>query len=464
MAPEKFGQRLEGERAPVAEVERAGGVPVLEQIDTPISARERAVDAQREVENATEQGHVQLDNIEQSAGLSQEDTSAVRVETGILEKLAKIQERMRELVSSVSEKLGNFYRGDTSTTQQTEESMTPRMLKYRGLLEAELNKERTVEAPLIREALNKRNELLEGRGLFSLSKEDFDTHFASENFEIHADLKQGNVGDCYAVAAIHALSTSPHYEMIVRSATERLPDGSWRVRVPFLSTTYETITLTPEDLLPQKNEQFLKKPNDGLIDIRPRLHPPKGKEGLRALEAAYIKHKFGKVDRIASEGGWGHEVLTALGGDNFYTWNLMAGYDAEEHRYDQRKSLDSLTSKDNIFLEQMLEQFDPNIHIMNASTRHLKPNTLEGVVTGAVGMYKGKGTGKLFVPGHAYSVARVNPKEKTMVLVNPWDTTKPIELTFDQFKGSFSAVSSVRINMQKMLGNMEATIATREAA
>ena len=37
---------------------------------------------------------------------------------------------------------------------------------------------------------------------------------------------------------------------------------------------------------------------------------------MRVLEAAYIKAKFGSVDRLAAEGGYGNEALTRLLGKN----------------------------------------------------------------------------------------------------------------------------------------------------
>ena len=120
----------------------------------------------------------------------------------------------------------------------------------------EKRQEREISEPLIEEARSKRNQLLEERGLLPMSKADFDQYFASKDFEIRTDLKQGNTGDCYAVAAIHAMSRSPHFEMIVRSSMKKLPDGSWEVKIPLLSKRFQTITITSEELLPQENKNL----------------------------------------------------------------------------------------------------------------------------------------------------------------------------------------------------------------
>lgn len=41
-----------------------------------------------------------------------------------------------------------------------------------------------------------------------------------------------------------------------------------------------------------------------------------------------------------------------------------------------------------------------------------------------------------------------------ITLANPWDTSKPIELTFDQFKQTFSSFEAIRINSAKLLKNI----------
>jgi hypothetical protein len=327
--------------------------------------------------------------------------------------------------------------------------------EYKNLKEYLKREQRELSAPVIQEARMKRNEILEARGLLQMSKADFDAYFASNKFDIRADLKQQNVGDCYAVAAIHAMSSSPHFEMICRSSMKRQPDGSWEVRIPLLSEDGQVITITPEELLPQKNRQFLRRNKGDIIpDLRRKLMPVRGKEGLQVLEAAFIKQKFGSVDRLAAEGGWGDEVLLALGGESFEKYKLNAAkYNKDKEKW-ECPGLSSLSEKDMAYLDHYLENFDPEIHIATVSTKHMDVSTLTGAVADTLGFYKGKGTLKVFVPGHAYSISKVNPENKTVTLANPWNTSKPIELTFDQFKENFSGFEAVRINSAKLLKNM----------
>ena len=96
---------------------------------------------------------------------------------------------------------------------------------------------------------------------------------------------------------------------------KKLLDGSWEIRVPLMSEDVEVVTISPDEILPQENPFFMRRNvnNSVILDMRWKLLPVKGKEGLQVLEAAYIKQKFGLVDRLSAEGGQGDEVLMSLG-------------------------------------------------------------------------------------------------------------------------------------------------------
>jgi hypothetical protein len=105
-----------------------------------------------------------------------------------------------------------------------------------------------------------------------------------------------------------------------------------------------------------------------------------------------------------------------------------------------------LPEQDAVYLDHYLENFDPEIHIATASTKHIGK--------GDSTSYKGKGTKETFVSGHAYSISNVDSEHKKITLANPWDTAKPIELTFEQFKENFSGFEAIRIDSAKLLSNM----------
>ena len=48
------------------------------------------------------------------------------------------------------------------------------------------------------------------------------------------------------------------------------------------------------------------------------------------------------------------------------------------------------------------------------------------------------------------------PKKETITIANPWDTLRPMEMSFDQFKENFSRIEVVRIDNANLLLNMRA--------
>jgi len=400
-----------------------------------------------------------LDEIERSVGLPAEDISVIREEMGLSGRLGKIGDEANRLLGRLKEKVSGLFAKEKSSDTATEKSESNERPEYSELKDYLKREQRELSRPVIEEAKRKRDQLLEARGILSMSKADFDTNFSSKEFEVRADLKQQNVGDCYAVAAIHAMSRSPHFETICRSSMKKLPDGSWQVRVPLMSENGQMVTITPEELLPQKNRQFLRRSEKGGVmpDLRRKLMPVKGKEGLQVLEAAFIKQKFGSVDRLAAEGGWGDEVLLSLGGDNFKKYSIDSStYNPEKKKWEY-PGLGSLDEKNMAYLDHYLENFDPEVHMATVSTKHSK-------IGEVVGFYKAKGTtAKFLVPGHAYSISSVDAEKRMVNLANPWDTSKPIELTFDQFKENFSGFNAIRIDSAKLLSSMR-HVAEKKAA
>jgi hypothetical protein len=314
-----------------------------------------------------------------------------------------------------------------------------------------LEDEERLSRPIREEAKRKRNQLLEAGGFFLMSKEEFTRYFISEGFEIHASLKQQNVGDCYLVAAIHAMSCSSHFEMICRSSMKRMIDGSWQVKIPLMSENGQIITITPEEILPQRNKQFFKRGeyNKIIPDLRPRLNPLKGKEGLQVLESAFIKAKFGTVDRLAAYGGKSEQALIKLGGENFREDTVNSAQWNEDKKRWIYPGLKSLNPIEMARLDYFLENFDPEIHIATASTKHKRG------ISKLTDSFRVNGTTKRLVARHVYSISSVDKNKKTITLANPWDTSKPIYLTFDQFKNGFSSYAATRIDSRQILQNME---------
>jgi len=418
---------------------------------------EQVATATLEVENFVSSGANEVALAEEAIALPDSDIQEVRERTGILGKLEQIRNQASVLLVKLRDKTTEIVGREIAalTTKPQKKFDHEKENEYERIKGFIRNYERENVAPVIEEAKRMRNKILEERGLLQMSQEDYQTYFAPKDFEVGAELNQGNVGDCYAVAALHALSCSPNYEIICRSSMKKLPDGSWEVKIPLLSENGDVINITQEELGPQKNAQFLKvKEGDIMPDLRYSLKSLGGKEGIRVLEAAFIKKKFGSVDRLAAEGGWGSEVLESLGGDNFKKYSINSNKYNADRKTHEHPGLVSLPADEMAFLDHVLENFDPEVFIATAATRFMDTKTLSGQVLEGIGVYKGKDTMQVFVPGHAYSISGVDKKNRVIKLANPWDTTKSIELTFDQFKGTFGGLDAVRIDNAKLLSNM----------
>ena len=386
---------------------------------------------------------MQIDSIERSVNLPAEDLATVREEIGLLGRLETIGDKTSELLNGLKEKfLGLLLKKDNR--EASTKTGDTKQLNRGGVMESFTREKREIGNPVIEEARERWNQLMESRGLFQMSKVDFGTYFSSHEFDIRTDLKQQNIGDCYLVAAIHAMSQSPQFEMMVRDSMKKLSDGSWEVKMPLLNKDGKVVTIIPEEILPQQNKQFLRrgKAAEVMPDLRRKLAPVKAKEGLQVLEAAFIKQKFGSVDRLAAEGGYGEEALMAFGGDNFK--EVHHPIFSEKHLKMVASAPEKTQAKVNekkVELENFLRNFNPNVDIATANSNQKVSFTKKF---------------KLFVPGHAYSILGVDSAKEVITLANPWNTSRPIKFTFGQFMEAFDDVTGVRIDNAKLLEKAEA--------
>lgn len=322
----------------------------------------------------------------------------------------------------------------------------------RALALAEPAREKPIHPQVFREAREKLVDLLEKRDKFVLSEKGYERYFTDKHLE-RKGFRQGNVGDCYAVAALHALSESPNFEMLVRSSCRRFPDGTWKVRIPLLDERGATISISPEEISSQRNTGFLKWDDVEGLDRRKVLRPLQGSEGMRVLEAAYIKAKFGSVNRLAAEGGHGNEVLTHLLGKKqvIDTSFQMVSSDSRGQKFQGKAEGDMIPP-----IDRFLREFDPETSLVTVSSRAFTPGRWDRIRQ-SFGFpriyYRGRGIEKRFVRNHAYSLLKVDQKKREVILANPWDTAEPIELSFDQLRDNFERVSAVRLDYTSLLEN-----------
>ena len=341
---------------------------------------------------------------------------------------------------------------------QARKPAVPSRAEHAGVktYQEDMRKEKEHGEALLNEARQHRERVLEKKHLFRLSKEEYGRYF-SDIRQNDRGFRQGNTGNCYEIAALHAMSHSANFELLVRSSMYRRPDGVWEVRIPLLDKEGEKILIFPEEVRSQKNAAFGKKMSEGMIDKRAVLHPVQASEGIRVLEAAYIKSKFGTVDRLAAEGGWELDVLQRfIGLENCFD----ASFDAVQHTREEKDknsvTLAGLPNERMVQLDSLLEAFDSGAYIVTAGTPPIKATLWRSLMQGSISEYWSLHRKNRWIPHHAYSVVAVDKQHQTVSVADPYDTAAERELSYGQFKSIFRSASAVRINHAGLLRNMEA--------
>ena len=297
-----------------------------------------------------------------------------------------------------------------------------------------IEKAKALRNSVAQEAKERWNTILEKEEQFTLSKEEFNGYFGSE------EIQQAETGNCYAVSAIYAMRKWSQFEMIARKSMKRNPDGSWEVRLPFMNEQGETVIVTQEEIQPQKNNNFGKKhPLRNEIDTREAIDPIKGPEGYQVLEAAYLKKEFGVVDRAKSDkGGAPEEVLTIFGGDMFSVSRII--------------KLPSI--KEGSFIN-FFENFNPDVYIATCSGFQKKEDDDRKKIEEVIVAREKENTSQIkdieIYMEHAYAIIGIDTEAKMIGIVNPHDTKEVIVLTLEQFTELFDGISTIRVNNEKLL-------------
>lgn len=293
-----------------------------------------------------------------------------------------------------------------------------------------------------------------------LSSEDFSQLFRSW------PLQQRNVGNCYLISALNSLRTSPHFEMLMRTSIKVVQERRgfrtlrhWEVRIPLGDRNGQVIIINPEDLERTRNIQYGRpRPHRrDKIDERRYLEPIDASEGFKILEAAYIKYTTGGImNRAAIEGGFGHQALLELLGDNFRKvkidgnqgrYNIELGWrgDATAVQYGDAPNFNMARNspvREDLF--EFLDEFHPGKHMATANT----PSASGGDSR----RFRIPGVDYEFANNHAYSIVQtIRPSLSPdgvgrVTIANPWNTGEAIVLTYDQFSQVFSQISGVEMD------------------
>lgn len=180
-----------------------------------VTTAERAelltAEAERTVTDLGAKGDVDVSTLEKEADLPSEEIEEVKKEIGLKDRLEEIKESARRALEKFKATIGNMVGNDEvpSGGEKSDAEKKRERLKSREFRAYLTREERENSPEVITEARRRRNQILEARGLLQMPEEDFKEYFASEDFDVRTELNQQNVGDCYAVAAIHAMS-GPH--------------------------------------------------------------------------------------------------------------------------------------------------------------------------------------------------------------------------------------------------------------
>lgn len=258
------------------------------------------------------------------------------------------------------------------------------------------------------EAVEQGREIVRKSGFFVLSEKDFRENFLFVEGE--ASLEQSkDVGNCYLVAVLEALRRWPHFELVCRSSVTKNKDGSWTVLIPFMNKEGSSVTVTEKELGPDSKG----------------MSPLKGPKGFQVLETAFIKKTYGKVFRKLSHGGDERDPLS------FFTSSIFAVRVSHNPR-------------------EILATLNLGIHLATVSKGGEGVET-ETDITATSWRRDSNGFLHDSQPenlhtNHAYVVSHKGKDEETVFLVNPHDTGRVLEVTYEQFEQFSDTIVMARIN------------------
>ncbi len=275
-----------------------------------------------------------------------------------------------------------------------------------------------------------------------LLKELFPEGIEKSHFE------QGNTGNCYLLAALHVLKRHPVAPYVLARMISREGKG-WKVNFP----NGPSILVKPEDL----NGQWVYDPKDEDADkdgyiFKKTLRT--GQIGDKILVVAYgrmrkelfvnkpsVKENKKQYTMLAVEGGFSTEAFGHLLNDITTDIDHAGNYYGDMLYKSSRKMRK---------VEQVFQSFadNPKNYLLTANI----PNLGKKAYFDSAG--NEYADSKLRFPtAHAYSVTAVNPKKRTVTVVNPHGTKKQTyELSYKEFFQYFTEINFAKLDPSKIQG------------
>lgn len=208
-------------------------------------------------------------------------------------------------------------------------------------------------------------------------------------------LGQANIGDCYLLSVLYALSSSPKGQKYIEKMVKVDDNGNYAVK---FYDCAKPINIAPEDLDGQSNAWSKKRSVSGDL-------------GIRAIERAYgrlLCGDIGRYETLFSEIDDGGLPITAL--------KKLTGIDSDFISIEERKIQEKLYD---------ICKKGLNNYILTCAT------PAECKYNGYVDPQQ------RFNSNHAFGIKNINPYKKTIEIVNPHNTKKSHTIGWHEFGQMF---------------------------
>ena len=247
----------------------------------------------------------------------------------------------------------------------------------------------------------------------------------SANGELDEPVKQGDTGDCWLLSQMNALNDTDYGKAAIKDAIQKNDDGTYTVNLKGVNESY---TFTPDEIQTAIDSG---KYADGDLDA-PLLE--------MACEKHYDAARDKEIARLESEGYSKDEIdkivnggeKSISGGNGGIGLAANIANKAEPGSYDDR-NLSNLLGIDSEF-------YQPDLDDTDAADKALKLKAENGNKYAATisSNYDLETKEELDGGGHEYSIKSVDTDADGNItgvnVVNPWDNSKTIPLTYDEYK------------------------------
>lgn len=194
-------------------------------------------------------------------------------------------------------------------------------------------------------------------------------------------IKQKEIGDCFLLSTVYALSKSPKGQEILQDRVKIDDDGNYTVRF---------------------KDKEIEAPLSEVVDSS--RSKSDSQQGIQAIEYAYAKYTDFFLNKM-------------LGKDPM-KGSINGGRDLKRFFY-QLTGIKPSSHEIILFQNKKVEK------VLNSLNEEKAKNTV--IVCGV------RYGGQKLKNRHAYAVTNVDPKTQTLALIDPHDTSKEIPLSFDDF-------------------------------